>query len=156
MRCPFCEHVEDKVIDSREVGEGSIIRRRRECLRCGRRFTTYEKIEKIPYIVIKKDGRREPFDRNKMIGGILKACAKRPVQIEVIENIVDNVESDLQNNPTKEIETKKLGEVVMKNLWQLDKVAYLRFVSVHCHFESIDDFIREANKIKEKEKENRK
>ncbi|MDI6781464.1 MAG: transcriptional regulator NrdR [bacterium] len=151
MKCPFCEHIEDRVMDSREIGEYAIIRRRRECLQCNKRFTTYERIEKIPYIVIKKDGRREPFDRNKMVGGILKACAKRPVGIEIIEKIVDDVENDLQSNPSKEIDAAMLGEIVMKNLWQLDKVAYLRFVSVHRHYENIADFIKEANQIQTRE-----
>ncbi|OIP41525.1 transcriptional regulator NrdR [Candidatus Desantisbacteria bacterium CG2_30_40_21] len=154
MKCPFCDNIEDRVMDSREVGESAIIRRRRECLKCGKRFTTYERIEKIPYVVVKKDGRREPFDRNKMVGGLLKACAKRPIEIAIIERIVDDVESDLHNNLSKEISASMLGEIVMKNLWQLDKVAYLRFTSVHRHYENIDDFIKEAGQIKARGTEN--
>lgn len=149
MRCPFCNHLEDKVVDSREGGGGSIIRRRRECLGCGERFTTYERIEYFPCMVIKRDGRREPFDRDKMIAGIMKACEKRPVSLETIEGIVDEIQKGITE---REITTHRLGEEVMKYLQSLDEVAYVRFASVYRKFKSVDEFmevIRESFLAKE-------
>ena len=131
MKCPFCGHVEDKVIDSRSSNEDKSVRRRRECLKCKKRFTTYEYIEEIPLMVIKKDGRREAFDRNKIISGILKACEKRPVSMEKMELIVDKVEKELQRSFDKEVKAQEIGELVMEHLHKLDEVAYVRFASVY-------------------------
>jgi transcriptional repressor NrdR len=148
MKCPFCNHLEDKVIDSRETSEGTIIRRRRECLSCGKRFTTYEKLrEKIPYIVIKRDGRQEPFDREKMIAGIMKACEKTSIDAEGVESLVDEIESTLQSKYDKEVKSQDLGELVMERLQSLDEVAYLRFASVYRQFKDAGAFMEE---IKEK------
>src|SRR6187431_588653 len=130
MKCPFCGHLGDKVVDSRESKEGEVIRRRRECLDCGRRFTSYERIDEIPYMVIKKDGSRERFERQKLIAGLLKACEKRPVSVA-------QVEATLQERPEKEIATVEIGQAVMDDLKRLDKVAYVRFASVYRHFRDI-------------------
>lgn len=154
MRCPFCNHLEDKVVDSREGGGGFIIRRRRECLRCGERFTTYERIEHFPCMVVKRDGRREPFDREKMITGIRKACEKRPISLEEIEGVVDEIQKGLQGLPEREVTSQKLGEEVMRRLQSLDEVAYVRFASVYRKFRSVDEFmdvIRERFLAKEGE-----
>ena len=140
MRCPFCSHIEDKVVDSRESKEGEVIRRRRECLDCGRRFTSYERIDEIPYMVIKKDGTRERFDRQKLVQGLLKACEKRPVSVAALETIADRVEATLQERPEKEISTADVGTFVMEELRKLDKVAYVRFASVYKHFRDIGEF----------------
>ena len=143
MKCPFCGHIEDKVIDSRSSNEDKSVRRRRECMKCKRRFTTYEYIEEIPLMVIKKDGRREAFDRNKMISGILKACEKRPVSLEKIEALVDKVEKDLRESFDKEVKVQEVGELVMENLHHLDEVAYVRFASVYRQFKDINQFMKE-------------
>lgn len=142
MRCPFCENLEDKVVDSRELREGREIRRRRECLACGRRFTTYEKIEEIPYMVVKKDGRREPFSREKVLNGLMRACEKRPVSTKELEAIVNEVERRVQESPDREFPTVKIGEIIMENLKKLDKVAYVRFASVYLEFQTEDDFVK--------------
>ncbi|RMG08127.1 MAG: transcriptional repressor NrdR [Acidobacteria bacterium] len=142
MRCPFCGHLEDKVVDSRELKEGREIRRRRECFACGRRFTTYEKIEEIPYMVIKKDGSREPFDRDKVMNGLMRACEKRPVSPMQLQAIVDEVERRVQEAPEREFPTSKIGEIIMQSLKKIDKVAYVRFASVYLEFQTEDDFVK--------------
>ncbi|MEW6369004.1 MAG: transcriptional regulator NrdR [Acidobacteriota bacterium] len=144
MRCPFCECLDDKVVDSRESKEGDAIRRRRECLGCGRRFTSYERIEEIPYMVVKKDGRREPFDRQKLLHGLMKACEKRPIAAGKLERLADNVESMLQEKPEKEISTKEIGAYLMEKLKKLDKVAYVRFASVYRRFKALGEFMSEV------------
>jgi transcriptional repressor NrdR len=140
MKCPYCGHLGDKVVDSREGKEGEVIRRRRECLDCGKRFTSYERIDEIPYMVVKKDGTRERFDRQKLVQGLLKACEKRPVSVAALESIADRVESTLQDRPEKEIATADIGTFVMEELRKLDKVAYVRFASVYKHFRDIGEF----------------
>jgi transcriptional repressor NrdR len=143
MKCPFCAHLGDKVVDSRESKEGEVIRRRRECLECGRRFTSYERIDEIPYMVVKKDGSRERFERQKLISGLLKACEKRPVSVSALERIADRVETTLQEKPEKEMTTDEIGAFVMQELKGLDKVAYVRFASVYRHFRDIGEFMTE-------------
>ena len=140
MKCPYCGHLGDKVVDSREGKEGEVIRRRRECLGCGKRFTSYERIDEIPYMVVKKDGTRERFDRQKLVQGLLKACEKRPVSVAALETIADRVEATLQDRPEKEIATGDIGSFVMEELRKLDKVAYVRFASVYKHFRDIGEF----------------
>lgn len=147
MRCPFCGHDEDKVIDSRPSDEGSAIRRRRECLTCGSRFTTYEKIENLPLLVIKKDGSRQPFDRDKLISGILKSCEKRPVSTAQIEGLVSSIEAQHQNALKREISSREIGEMVMEGLKQIDEVAYVRFASVYRQFKDVNSFLQELNEI---------
>ena len=147
MKCPFCSHTEDKVIDSRSSNEDKSVRRRRECLKCKKRFTTYEYIEEIPLMLIKKDGRREPFDRNKVIAGILKACEKRPVSMEKVEVVVDKVERELQKSFDKEVKAQVVGELVMDYLHKLDEVAYVRFASVYRQFKDINQFMRELKDL---------
>ncbi|HTI39385.1 MAG TPA: transcriptional regulator NrdR [Vicinamibacterales bacterium] len=147
MKCPFCGHLGDKVVDSRESKEGEVIRRRRECLECGRRFTSYERIDEIPYMVIKKDGSRERFERQKLISGLLKACEKRPVSMSSIEKVADRVEGALQDKPEKEISTEEIGAFVMNELRRLDKVAYVRFASVYRHFRDINEFMSELKDL---------
>ncbi len=147
MRCLFCGHTESKVIDSRATDEGTTIRRRRECLECGKRFTTYEKIESIPIIVVKKDGTRESFDRDKIINGIVRACEKRPISLNDIEGIVDEIETKLYNLLEKEVSTEKIGEMVMERLQKLDDIAYVRFASVYRQFKDINSFMDELAKI---------
>jgi transcriptional repressor NrdR len=147
MKCPFCANLGDKVVDSRESKEGEVIRRRRECLACGRRFTSYERIDEIPYMVIKKDGSRERFDRQKLISGLLKACEKRPVSVAALEGVADAVESTLQERPEKEMSTTEVGAVVMDHLKKLDKVAYVRFASVYRHFRDIGEFMSELKDL---------
>ena len=147
MKCPFCGHLGDKVVDSRESKEGEAIRRRRECLDCGRRFTSYERIDEIPYMVIKKDGSRERFERQKLIAGLLKACEKRPVSVAQVEAIADRVEASLQERPEKEIATVEIGQAVMEDLKRLDKVAYVRFASVYRHFRDIGEFMNELKDL---------
>ena len=152
MKCPFCAHLGDKVVDSRESKEGEVIRRRRECLECGKRFTSYERIDEIPYMVVKKDGSRERFERTKLIAGLLRACEKRPVSLAAVDSIADRVESTLQERPEKEIATADIGAFVMEELKKLDKVAYVRFASVYRHFRDIGEFMSELNdllKVKE-------
>ena len=147
MKCPFCGHLADKVVDSRESREGEVIRRRRECQECGRRFTSYERIDEIPYMVVKKDGTRERFERQKVTAGMLKACEKRPVTVAAVEAIADRVEATLQDSPEKEIPTGEVGAFVMKELKQLDKVAYVRFASVYRHFRDIGEFMTELRDL---------
>ncbi len=147
MKCPFCSHVGDKVVDSREGKEGNVIRRRRECLDCGRRFTSYERIDEIPYMVVKKDGTRERFERQKVIAGMLKACEKRPVSVAALEAVANRVEAALQDRPEKEIATAEVGAFVMQELKQLDKVAYVRFASVYRHFRDIGEFMTELKDL---------
>jgi transcriptional repressor NrdR len=147
MKCPYCAHLGDKVVDSRESKEGEVIRRRRECLGCGRRFTSYERIDEIPYMVIKKDGSRERFERQKLIGGLLKACEKRPVSMASIEKIADRVEGALQDKAEREISTEEIGAFVMNELRRLDKVAYVRFASVYRHFRDINEFMSELKDL---------
>jgi transcriptional repressor NrdR len=147
VKCPYCGHLGDKVVDSRESKEGEAIRRRRECLDCGRRFTSYERIDEIPYMVIKKDGSRERFERQKLIAGLLKACEKRPVSVAQVEAIADRVEASLQERPEKEIATVEIGQAVMEDLKRLDKVAYVRFASVYRHFRDIGEFMNELKDL---------
>ena len=147
MKCPYCAHLGDKVVDSRESKEGEVIRRRRECLGCGRRFTSYERIDEIPYMVVKKDGSRERFDRQKLIGGLLKACEKRPVSVAALESIADQVETSLQERPEREISTADIGAFVMGELKKLDMVAYVRFASVYRHFRDIGEFMIELKDL---------
>lgn len=147
MTCPFCGFRHDKVIDSRESKEGLSIRRRRECLRCHRRFTTYERIEEIPFMVIKKDGRREKFDRQKVLAGLLKACEKRPVSMAQLSALVDEVESLVAESPEREISTQVIGEFLMDKLREIDKVAYVRFASVYRNFEDEQAFLRELARL---------
>ncbi len=147
MKCPYCGHLGDKVVDSRETKEGGAIRRRRECLACGRRFTSYERIDEIPYMVVKKDGRRERFERQKLIAGLLKACEKRPVSVAALERLADRVEMMLQDRPEKEIATREIGEFVMQELRRLDKVAYVRFASVYRHFRDVSEFMTELRDL---------
>ena len=143
MKCPFCGHLRDKVVDSRESKEGEVIRRRRECLACGRRFTSYERMDEIPYMVVKKDGTRERFERPKVIAGMLKACEKRPVSVVDLEAVANRVEATLQERPEKEISAEEVGAFVMQELKTLDKVAYVRFASVYRHFRDIGEFMTE-------------
>ena len=143
MKCPFCGHLDDKVVDSRESKEGEVIRRRRECADCGRRFTSYERIDEIPYMVVKKDGTRERFERQKVITGMLKACEKRPVSVAALEAVANRVEATLQERPDKEISAEEVGAFVMDELRTLDKVAYVRFASVYRHFRDIGEFMTE-------------
>ena len=147
MRCLFCGHLESKVIDSRSTEEGTTIRRRRECLACKKRFTTYEKIETIPIIVIKKDGTRETFDRDKISNGILRACEKRPVSLKDIEGLIDDIESKLYNMLEREVSSERIGEMVMERIQKLDEVAYVRFASVYRQFKDINSFMTELAKL---------
>jgi len=143
VKCPFCSHNQDKVVDSREARSGDLIRRRRECLRCNRLFTTYERIDEIPYMVIKKDGRRERFDRQKILQGLLKACEKRPVAIPKIEALVDEAEKFVNESADRERTTSEVGEMLMARLRKLDKVAYVRFASVYMDFKDVKEFLNE-------------
>ncbi len=152
MRCPFCENADTRVIDSRPTEEGHAIRRRRECDSCNKRFTTYEKVEEMIFMVIKKDGSREAFDRNKVMNGIIKACEKRPVPIAAIEKIVEDIERGLNNMMEKEVESKLIGEVIMEHLKDLDEVAYVRFASVYRQFKDVNTFIAEIEKLLGKER----
>jgi transcriptional repressor NrdR len=147
MKCSYCGHLGDKVVDSRESKEGDVIRRRRECLECGRRFTSYERIDEIPYMVVKKDGRRERFERQKLVAGLLKACEKRPVRVAALETVADKVEAALQEKPEREMSTEDVGAYVMRELKVLDKVAYVRFASVYRNFRDIDEFKNELNDL---------
>jgi len=147
MNCPFCGHREDKVIDSRESKEGEIIRRRRECLGCSRRVTTYERIDEIPYMVIKKDGRREKFDRQKVMNGLLRACEKRPIGMSKLADIIDVVESRLAETPDRELSTTEIGEMLMDRLVVLDKIAYVRFASVYRDFQDVEAFLKELKEM---------
>jgi len=147
VKCPFCAAVDDKVVDSRESREGEVIRRRRECTACGRRFTSYETIEEIPYMVVKNDGRRERFDRNKLRTGLAKACEKRPVPVIEFDRIVDGIESLLHDVEERELPTSRIGSLVMERLRELDKVAYVRFASVYRKFEDVDEFLHELKNL---------
>lgn len=147
MKCPFCNTEESKVIDSRPTDEGERIRRRRECLRCAKRFTTYEIIESLPIIVIKKDKSRETFNRDKLMNGILRACEKRPVSINTLDNMIDEIELTLQNSLDREVTSEKIGELVMEKLKNIDEVAYIRFASVYRKFQDISTFMNELNKL---------
>jgi transcriptional repressor NrdR len=147
MKCPYCANLGDKVVDSRESKEGEVIRRRRECLECGKRFTSYERIDEIPYMVVKKDGTRERFDRQKLVNGLLKACEKRPVSLKSIEAVADRVESSLQERAEREMPTAEIGAFVMEELKTLDKVAYVRFASVYRHFRDIGEFMSELKDL---------
>jgi transcriptional repressor NrdR len=147
MTCPFCRHRQDRVIDSRESKEGDLIRRRRECLKCLRRFTTYERSDEIPYMVVKRDGRRERFDRQKVLEGLLRACEKRPVPIAKLAEVVDAVESALAENPEREVSTAAIGELVLDRLKRLDKIAYVRFASVYKDFQDADAFLVELKDL---------
>ena len=150
MKCPYCGFEESKVIDSRPTDEGERIRRRRECLKCAKRFTTYELIESLPIIVIKKDRSRETFDRQKLMTGLLRACEKRPVSIETLDRIIDGIETIIQNTLDREVSSEKIGELVMEKLEATDEVAYVRFASVYRQFKDISTFMEELNKLLEK------
>ena len=147
MNCPFCGHKEDRVIDSRESKEGDVVRRRRQCLGCERRFTTYERSDEIPYMVVKKDGRREKFDRQKVLNGLLKACEKRPVAMAKLAEVVDAVEARLADNSDREITTTEIGEMLMEHLKNLDKIAYVRFASVYRDFQDVEAFLNELKNL---------
>jgi transcriptional repressor NrdR len=147
MKCPFCGHLHDKVVDSRESKEGDAIRRRRQCLECQRRFTSYERIDEIPYMVVKKDGRRERFDRQKVLAGVLKACEKRPVSMVQLETIADTAETMVQDSSEREVSTTTLGEMIMNELKTLDKVAYVRFASVYLDFKDVQEFMSELKDL---------
>ncbi|MCI8909790.1 MAG: transcriptional repressor NrdR [Oscillibacter sp.] len=149
MKCPYCSYGESKVIDSRPAEEGTSIRRRRECLSCGKRFTTYETVESLPMVVVKKDGSRQSFDRRKVLGGMIRACEKRPVPLAELESIVEQIEQDLQNSMDREISTAAIGERVMERLRHVDQVAYVRFASVYRQFKDLDTFMAELNKLLE-------
>ncbi len=150
MKCPFCNNSENKVVDSRETSEGAAIRRRRECLHCGKRFTTYEYVEKTPLMVIKKDGRREPFSHQKVLNGLLKACEKRPIGMDELENLANKIEAELQKKFEQEVQADCVGELVMERLAGLDDVAYVRFASVYRQFKDINQFMRELNDVFQK------
>ena len=147
MKCPFCENLESKVVDSRPADEGASIRRRRECLSCGKRFTTYETVESLPLVVVKKDGSRQSFDKDKVLRGMIRACEKRPVPMETLVKIADTVEQELQNSLERETSTEKIGELVMEHLRDVDEVSYVRFASVYRQFKDIDTFMAELNKL---------
>lgn len=147
MRCPFCSHIEDKVVDSREAKDGDSIRRRRECLDCGRRFTSYERIDEIPYMVVKKDGKRESFDRNKVLAGLLRACEKRPISTTQLEAIADQIEKVVQDTADRELATSEIGKIIMRRLKSIDKVAYVRFASVYLEFEDVSEFMTELKDL---------
>ena len=147
MVCPFCGHREDRVIDSRESKEGDVIRRRRECLKCERRFTTYERSDEVPYVVVKRDGRREKFDRQKVLEGLLKACEKRPVAMAKLAGLVDQVEAKLADTPDRELPTTEIGELIMDRLRNVDKIAYVRFASVYRDFQDVEAFLAELKDL---------
>lgn len=149
MKCPYCGYLESKVVDSRPADEGASIRRRRECLSCHKRFTTYETMESLPLMVIKKDGSRQSFDRGKVMGGLIRACEKRPVSYQTLEGLVSEIEQVLQNQMDREISSSKIGELVMERLKQLDEVAYVRFASVYREFKDINSFLAELNHLME-------
>ena len=150
MKCPYCNYEETQVIDTRETENLEVTRRRRECLKCNKRFTTYERVEEADIIVVKKDGKRERFARPKLLNGILKSCEKRPISLEKIEKLVDDVESDLRKRDSVEVESKIIGELAMKKLKSIDKVAYIRFASVYREFEDLDRFEEELEKLQKK------
>lgn len=147
MKCPFCSFQESKVLDSRPVEDGNAIRRRRECIQCAKRFTTYEKVDEIPLIVVKKDGKREVFDRSKLLSGVIKSCEKRPITIIQMEDIVDDIEKELRNTMESEVSSNAIGEKVMEQLKTIDEVAYVRFASVYRQFKDVNNFIQELEKL---------
>lgn len=151
MKCPFCAHPESKVVDSRPADEGASIRRRRECLFCHKRFTTYETMESLPMVVVKKDGSRQSFDRNKLLNGLIRACEKRPVSYDTLESMVNEIEQVLQNEMEREISSAEIGELVMERLKRVDEVAYVRFASVYRQFKDINTFMRELSKLLEEQ-----
>lgn len=152
MKCPYCEYPESKVVDSRPTDEGQAIRRRRECISCAKRFTTYEKIEEIPTIIVKKDGNRQSYDRNKLMNGIIKSCEKRPVSMAVIEDMVDDIEKTISNSMKNEITSIEIGELIMEKLKDVDEVAYVRFASVYRQFKDVNSFMEELKKLLAEEK----
>lgn len=147
MRCPYCAHIEDKVVDSRESKDGDSIRRRRECLACGRRFTSYERIDEIPFMVVKKDGRRETFERGKILSGLFRASEKRPISVNQLEAIADEAEKNVQDSLDRELATTEIGKIIMRRLKTLDKVAYVRFASVYLEFEDVSAFMMELKDL---------
>ena len=147
MRCPYCRNKQDKVVDSRSIRSDQAVRRRRECLKCHRRYTTYEYVEEIPLMVVKSDGRREAFDRQKILNGLLKACEKRPISLEKLENLVTKIEAQLQSKLIKEVKSKVIGEMLMRHLRNLDEVAYVRFASVYRQFRDVSHFMKELKKF---------
>jgi transcriptional repressor NrdR len=147
MNCPFCSHYESKVVDSRPTDEGQAIRRRRECMACSKRFTTYEKVDEIPLIVVKKNGNREPYNRNKVLNGVIRSCEKRPVSLKDIEQLVDGIEKQIYNTMEREITTELIGNLVIDKIKDLDEVAYVRFASVYREFKDINTFMNEVKKI---------
>lgn len=149
MKCPYCAYTESKVVDSRPTEDGEKIRRRRECLQCGRRFTTYEVVETTPLVVVKKDKSRQMFDRNKLLAGLLRACEKRPVSVDTLDRLVDAIEQGYANQLVKEVSSRELGEYVLKKLKELDKVAYIRFASVYRDFSDVETFMEELRKLQE-------
>lgn len=149
MRCPFCGCTEDRVVDSRESREGDVIRRRRQCVECERRFTSYEKIENVPFSVVKRDERREPYDREKLMKGLAVACRKRPIPAATLEQIADEIEAAMQESGEREISSRQLGNLVMDRLRNLDQVAYVRFASVYRRFKDVEEFVRELSQLKE-------
>ena len=149
MKCPYCAHLESKVVDSRPADEGASIRRRRECLACHKRFTTYETMESLPLMVVKKDGSRQSFDRNKVLGGLIRACEKRPVPYSALESMANEIEQVLQNRMEREVSSAEIGELVMERLKKTDEVAYVRFASVYRQFKDINTFMHELNKLLE-------
>lgn len=151
MRCPYCNFLESKVIDSRRTEDEYEIRRRRECISCGQRFTTYEKVEKLPLVVVKKNGAREIFDRGKILNGLIRACEKRPIAFDKLENLVDDVEKHLRNSLDREVPTSYIGELVMEGLRSLDEVAYVRFASVYRQFSDVSNFLKELEKLVDKQ-----
>jgi len=152
MKCPFCSYKEDKVVDSRSTAEESAVRRRRECLKCGKRFTTYEYVEEVSLMVIKKDGRHEPFDRKKLLAGVMKACEKRPISMEKMEEVITQVERAIQKKSDREVSSSRIGELVMEKLKVLDDVAYVRFASVYRQFKDVGQFMQELKDMLDKEK----
>ena len=152
LRCPFCQHMEDRVIDSRLSKDGDMIRRRRECANCQRRFTTYERVEETLPLVVKKDGRREAFDRSKILSGLQKACEKRPISVTVLEKLVDRIEQRLQDSGEREVHSREIGEQIMEELQKLDEVAYVRFASVYRSFRDVNEFMNEVKELLEKGK----
>jgi len=151
MKCPYCMHIDSKVVDSRPTEDGEKIRRRRECLNCGRRFTTYEVVETTPLVVVKKDKSRQMFDRNKLLAGLLRACEKRPVSVDTLDRLVDSIEQGYANQLVKEVTSRELGEYVLKQLKELDKVAYIRFASVYRDFSDVETFMEELRKLQAEE-----
>jgi transcriptional repressor NrdR len=149
MRCPFCGNTEDRVVDSRESREGDVIRRRRECVSCERRFTSYEKIELEPFQVVKRDQRREPYEREKLMGGLRIACRKRPISEQTLVRIADSIEAEMQESGEREISSRELGNMVMRRLREVDSVAYIRFASVYRRFEDLEEFVRELSHLKD-------